>query len=213
MSDLTPDGTVVERPGRRSPVMRALTWPISLLLIVGTVVAGNFIIEHTPGSQEFSRPYIHSGAMGTQLDGRTFVATVDGVNGAPSAQLGRRQLTTDGVFVVVSVTLIARQEATHLQHVSVVDQQGRVFSWTRSIDQGLFQYALEPDIPVQGDLLFEVPRDAAPGLKVQLSSDFWRRQNLNQTVIQVDLGISQATVTGWLSARTPLKVAEPKVKA
>jgi hypothetical protein len=211
MSDLTTDGEVVARPGR-NPVLRVLGWPISLLLIVATVVAGNAIIEHTPGSQEFSRPYIHSGPIGTELDGYTFVATVDGVKGAPSAELDGDELTTDGVFVVVSVTLTARQEPTHLQTVAVVDQQGRVYTWTRSIDQGLFQYTLEPDVPITGDLLFEVPRDAAPGLKVRLSSELWARQNLNQTVVQVDLGISQATVTTWLSARS-LVVAEPKVKA
>ena len=81
------------------------------------------------------------------------------------------------------------------------------------LDQGLKGYTLQPDVPIQGEIMFEVPRDAAAGLRFQLSSQLWVRENLNQTVVEVDLGIDQAKVTGWLAVREPLKYADPRVKA
>ena len=67
-------------------------------------------------------------------------------------------------------------------------------------------------MPIAGEIIFEVPRGAAPGLVLQLSADpvLDRR---NQTIAQVDLGIDQSTVDKWLAGSAPLELTDPEVAA
>ena len=201
------------RPPRRGWLLRVLTWPVSLLLIVATVLVGNVIVENLPGTQEMFRPFVHSGPMGVELDAQALTATVVSVQGGQSVTTTRDgTYRTDALFLVVHVVLTARKAPANLAHASVVDRTGRVFEYSGRLRQGFNLRPLQPEIPTEGDLVFEVPRDSATGLVVRLSPDLIGRQHNQQRVIEVDLGIDQADVDRWLSGNQPVPTSDPEVK-
>jgi hypothetical protein len=198
------------QPGRRWP--RLLTVPLSLLLILATVVAGREIIRRAPDYDSGSRPYIHAGHVGDTVDGRTFSVVVASVHGAGTVRARfDEDYRTDGVFVAVRATVTAYSDAVLLEHVAVVDRSGRTFVATPRFFQEMGgYYRFQPAIPVSGEIVFEVPRDAAAGLVLQLSADQILDRR-NQTIAQVELGIGQSTVDAWLSGGEPLELTGPEV--
>jgi len=200
------------RPGRRW--QRLLTVPLSLLLILATVVAGQEIIRRAPDYDSGSRPYVHAGRVGDTVDGRTFSVVVASVHGAGTVRARfDEEYRTDGVFVAVRATVTAYADAVQLEHVVVVDRTGRTFVATpRFFQEMTVYYRFQPAIPVTGEILFEVPRDAAAGLALQLSVDQILDRR-NQTIAQVDLGIGQSMVDTWLRGAEPLELTDPEVAA
>lgn len=193
---------------------RWLTTPLSVLLIVATVVAGSELKKLVPDYDDGSRPYVHTGRIGDAVDGLTFSVVVESVRGAAivTARFGD-EYRTDGVFVAVRAKVTAYSEVVVLRQVSVVDRSGRRFDSAKRFTQYMGELdRYQPGIPVVGEIVFEIPRDAGPGLVLQMSDD----PNLdlrNQTIAQVDLGVDQSSVNTWLSTKEPLEVTTPEVAA
>lgn len=203
--------TVITRPpARRNWFLRVLSWPLALILIVGTVAVGDQILKHTPGSDEVSRPFIHKGRIGDVVDALSFTATVDSVRGSRSVADDDDDYTTDGVFVLVTFTLTAKTDSTALSTVSVVGH-GQIFKAVERFYQEMTRTTLQPGIPKTGEVAFEVPKGAAAGLSIQLSSDSLDG-NENQTAAEIDLGIDEAKVTTWLANSAPLELHPPEVQ-
>jgi hypothetical protein len=201
---------VITRP-RRSAGLRLLTLPLSLLLVVGTVVLGAEIVERNPGSEQVQRPFIHTGQMGHAVDGLSFTATGESVRGAKRVSDDGDVYTTDGVFVLVTVTVAAGTEPVSLAHAALVDRAGRIFEPTSRFTQDIDLYTVQPGIPVRGEYTFELPRVALDGgLILQLSKDPVFGGS-NQTVVEIDLGVDPAAAARWLAEPGPLEVASTKV--
>jgi hypothetical protein len=200
------------QPRRRGWFVRVLSWPVSLVIIIAGVAAGDQILRHTPGSEEVSRPFVHSGRIGEAVDGRTFTVTVGDVRGARSIEESDGdRLTSDGLFVLVTVTITAKSDTTSLSHLAVA--HGDVVFWaTERVRQRMAEYEFQPGIPVKGEIAFEVPRAVATGLVLRLSSDqVLKGENRNQTVAEIPLPVDQGRLTGWLAETEPLTVTVPEV--
>ena len=196
---------VISRPERRNGFLRVLGWPVSLLLILATVAAGDAIIKHTPGSEQVGRPFVHSGPVGQEVQGLGFTATVQSVRGAKSiADPDGDVFTTDGVFVVVKLTLTAKVETTKLLYVALVSN-GKTYELLERVRQPMDVFALQPGLPVQGEMAFELSSAAAAGSTLQLCPDYVN-DGRNQTIAEISLGIDQAAVTKWLAVNDPIEL-------
>jgi len=201
-------------PPKTKAWLRLVTVPLSLLLILATIVVGQEIIRRAPDYDSGSRPYVHAGGIGDTVDGLTFSVVVASVSGASTVRAGfDEDYHTDGVFVAVRAKVTAHSEVVLLQHIAVVDRAGRVFEATPRFFQVFGgYYRFQPAVPVAGEIIFEVPRDAVAGLVLQVSADQILDRR-NQTIAQVDLGLGQSTVDKWLAAPEPLELADPEVAA
>jgi hypothetical protein len=190
------------------------TVPLSLVLIVATVLVGSEIIKRTPDFDEGSRPYVHTGHIGGTVDGLTFSVVVDSVRGAGAVRARfNEEYRTDGVFVAVRAKVTAYSDGVQLKLVAVVDRAGRRYDATERLFQDVGAVnRFQPAIPVTTEILFEIPRDAGPGLAMQLSANEVL-DNRNQTIAQVDLGIDRSMVDGWLAEPEPLELKAAEVVA
>jgi hypothetical protein len=202
--------TITRPPERRSALVRVLTLPLSLLLIFGTVVAGAEIVKRNPGSEQVQTPFVHTGQMHQPVDGLAFTATGESVRGAKRISEGGDVYSTDGVFVLVTVTVTAGNEPVSLAYAVLLDRAGRIFQPTSRYMQPIDKYTVQPGTPVRGEYVYEVPASALNGLVMQLSKDGVFEKS-NQTVAQLDLGVDSATAGRWRAESGPLEVAPIKV--
>jgi hypothetical protein len=197
---------VISRPRRRNWFVRVLGWPVSMLLIVATVAAGDAIIKHTPGSEEVTRPFVYSGPVGQEVDGLSITATVHSVRGAKSiADRDGDVVTTDGVFVVVKLTLTAKVETINLITPRLISN-GKTYDSSERMRQPLDPISLQPGVPVQGEMAFELPNAAAPGSRLRFSPEDHVLIGGNETITEINLGIDEATVARWLAEKSPIEL-------
>jgi hypothetical protein len=193
-------------------LLRVLTLPLQLALVVTVTALGGLVIQHTPGSEEATRAFIHSGQAGESVDGRTFVARVDSVHGATviTNSLGD-EFDTDGIFVVVGLSVVAKDATTSFNDTVAIDHSGRRFDATDRLRQNMASgYKFQPGIPITGDIVFEVPRNAAVGLVIHLTTSFGLSDDYRMEAA-IDLRITQSTLDGWLSEREQIEVRDPEV--
>lgn len=174
-------------------------------LVIAALAVGSVVKSYTPDTDTRERPFTRSGAVGDQVDARVFDAVVVGVRGAPKVTRQGKTYHTGGVWVLVTVRLVAHVAPTTVNHAMVVDTDGRLYKATQRFSQPLGGgHMLQPDIPAQGEMVFEVPVGAAPGLAIQLSSG--RLGVRMDALAEISLGIDRATVEGWRAATAPAVV-------
>jgi hypothetical protein len=187
------------------------------LLIVAALALGSVIQAGTPDVGTAERPFSRTGAVGRPVDAVTFDATVLGVRGAAKIRqdrsLGgaRREHDTGGVWIIVKIRLVARDQPIQVGWGGLKDGGGRTFDRTGRIDQPLVGggRSLQPGIPVTGEVVFEVPRDAATDLTLQLTErPIDRRMS---AMVEVRLPISRSAVDGWLANPVAVEIQDPVV--
>jgi hypothetical protein len=96
-----------------------------------------------------------------------------------------------------------------LNYAELFDDTGNAYSAIRHSDT-LYEYGLLPRIPVEGELLFEVPTQVATDLRLRLSSTrgYWGQY---QVMVEVPLEIDADEVDDWYDDAAPLIVREPEV--
>ena len=184
-------------------------------LVVAALAVGAAITTHTPDTDARERPFVRAGVVGQPVNARTFDATVVSVRGAARVTGGAKSARvrdTAGVWVVVRVRLAARDKPTTVDHAVVRDARGRSTLATPRVVQPLIGNAVvQPGIPVEGDVVFEVPRDAAAaGLTIGLADALDPRMD---AVAEVPLPIDRATVDRWLAQPVPMVIADAAVVA
>jgi hypothetical protein len=184
-------------------------------LVVAALAVGAAITTHTPDTDARERPFIRAGSMGHPVDARTFDATVVSVRAAARVAGGAKSARvrdTAGVWVVVRVRLAARDKPTSVDHAVLRDARGRSFVATPRVVQPLVGNAvLQPGLPVEGDVVFEVPRDAASArLTIRLADALDPRLD---AVAEVALPIDRAAVDRWLADPVPAAIADAQVVA
>ena len=186
------------------------------VLIVAALSVGGLIRSGVPDTDTSERPFTRTGAVGRKVDAQTFDATVLAVRGATKihrvAGLTKRgDRETDGVWVLVKVRLLAHREAVQVGWAGLKDGKDRVFFCTDRIDQPLICAGrmLQPGIPVTGEVAFEVPKDAATDLTIQINER--PIDHRMTTVIEVPLPISRGMLDGWLANAASVEVLAPVV--
>lgn len=199
-------------PPRGRWLRRVLTWPLALALILGVVAASNVVTSHIPGSEQRARPFVQTGRIGENVKAMTFQATVESVRGARAITAQFRQYESEGVFVIVKVKITARTASMRIQSEAVRDSRDRLFRATDRLFQPMGEgyYVFQPGVPVEGEIVFEVPKDAAVGLKLELWKEY-AVVNEHQTLVQVPLDIDAAMVEKWWNSAASVELMQPEV--
>jgi hypothetical protein len=193
---------------------------VSGVLIIATVAAGRAVITFTSDIDAHMRPFVRTGAMGETVDARTFSVRVMSLRGAARVERRNQYYDTSrgeetgqdsgGVWVLVRVRVVAHDETTTIGFAAVRDARGRTYLPTERISQPLIGgRPLQPGIAVEGELVFEVPRDAAVGLAVRVGEPYLDERM--SALAEVPLPITRTNVEAWLAEETPAVVGEAVV--
>lgn len=185
------------------------------VLVLAALAIGGLVTMVTPDTETKARPFTRSGAVGDQVDGRLFEATVLSVRGAARMAeeefLGEaKEHDTDGVWVIVKVRVVATRKTTSLGYAALRDAADRTYLATERVDQPLIGGRdLQPGVPVEADIVFEVPRNVATDVDLLLAVPAIDQRLEAQ--VEVHLPIDGALVDQWLRLPAPGTVAEPRV--
>jgi hypothetical protein len=184
------------------------------VLLVTALAVGSFVAARSPETDTDSRerPFVRTGSVGQPVSARTFDATVLGVRGAATLVQRGTKHDTSGVWVIVRIRLVAREKPISVGYAAVRDSAGRTFRASGRIDQpmGDGSRTLQPGIPIEGEVAFEVPRPSATALTVVLATEVLDRRM--DAVVEVALpGVDGVTVERWVHQPEPVTPAGPEV--
>jgi hypothetical protein len=177
--------------------------------LLAALAAGGLVADRTPDADQRVRPFVVSGAIDTAVPARTFDATVLAMRGAGTITAGRNARDTGGVWVLVQVRLVARDEPITLGYAALLDERGREYLATERFSQALIGgRTLQPGLPVTGEIAFEVPRAAAVRLSLRLAAQ--SLEHRMDAMIEVALPPADpAAVERWATDAKPAVLASP----
>lgn len=195
--------------------VRVGRWLVAVVTAVAVVAVGGAVTGTELTPEEKFRPFVITGSMGEWFSSRTFDLKVVAVRTSATIQpdLGA-ELDTAGVWVLVRVQVMARTEPVWLDHAEVHDSAGRSWSATKRTGQPLVDFSrrLDPRIPMEGEIAFEVPRDAAADLTLELGAETTGLFALQMaTLAEVRLEIDESTVASGLARSEPALIEAPMI--
>jgi hypothetical protein len=209
----------LETPGRytvgrhrHAGQARLARWLAALAVAVVVVALGGTVSGELSPDERF-REFVTTGAVGDWVSATSFEASVVAVRTAGTiTSEDELDLDTAGVWVLVRVRAMASDEATWIDYAVVVDSAGRSWSATERIDQPLVNggYRIDPRIPVEAEVAFEVPQPAATDLAIRLGEDNGLYGLQMASLVEVPLPIDAAMVAGGLAAE-PVAIDSPKI--
>ncbi|MBX6750727.1 MAG: hypothetical protein IRY85_13825 [Micromonosporaceae bacterium] len=145
---------------------------VAVVVLLGTINLGMWLKTYSDDVDAAQRPFIVEADVGQPARGRTFVATALEVRGAKVIRDSGIDHATNGVWLIVKVRLTALDQPVHVGYAAVRDSAGRVYHASNRVNQPLvLGHVLQPNLPVVGEIAFEVPRDAAVSLTVELAEN------------------------------------------
>jgi hypothetical protein len=202
------------RPGRQPWPRRWLTRLGVGIIVVLTLLAGQAIIRTEPDYNETRNPFYYKGEPGQPVTAGGLRVTLLGARGAARAGPPEGPVTdTGGVWVVVQVRLEALAKTINPQYFALADDDGHVYRVSGRFDQPLGEgiVELQPGIPIEGEVAFEVPR-ATHGLTLRIGpnyTDVFGGELAPFTDIRVP--VTDADVSRWLDDPEPANLIKPKV--
>jgi hypothetical protein len=199
---------------RTTAGVRLERWLAALAMAIVVVMLGGAVTDSELSYDERFREFVNTGAMGDWVSARTFHASVVAVRTAATISDGEGlELDTAGVWVLVRVRAMADHDAQWIDYAMVRDSAGRSWSATERVNQALINngYRLDPRIPVEAEIAFEVPQDAATDLTIRLGQMHGLYALQMATVLEVPLPIDPATVAGGLAATGPVEIEYPEI--
>jgi hypothetical protein len=180
--------------------------------VLAALAIGGPLAALRPTSDVRERPFVQQGGFGELTSARTFEATVVSVRGAAKISQRGRVYDTAGVWVLVRVRLIATAEAATVNYAVLRDERERSHRQTTRLEQPLTgsSRTLQPGIPVEGEIVFEVPRDTATRLWLRLAQPILDRRMDAMAEVAL-LPVPQSTVDQWSADSAPATLTPAKV--
>ncbi len=187
------------------------TWLATLLMIIGTVVIGQYIIDTTPIGSDHRRPFLRTAPMGEPVDAGPFEVTVLSTRGGRVIADLLDQTVTDGVYIAVRLRLMADDARAALKYAAIRDARD---NWYEAISGNeLISWPLQPRVPIEGEVFFELPVTAAQGpLTLRLSS-YGGYTHHYQVSAEIPLDVDASDVDGWYHSDEPLTLTRPEAVA
>lgn len=178
-------------------------------LVIAAIAVGGLVKSCTPDTDTSERPFTRAGARGDTVDARTFEVRVLDVRGATKISRYGKVRDSKGVWVLVKVRVVAHDEPTTIGYAALRDERDRVFVATDRISQPLAgTRPLQPGLPVEADIAFEVAADVR-ALSVRLAwSPLDRRMD---AMAEIPLKVDRGTVEAWLGESKPAAVTDEQV--
>ncbi|MDI1459821.1 hypothetical protein QEZ54_02465 [Catellatospora sp. KI3] len=180
----------------------------TLALVVVTLAVGGYLLWLDENWTQ-DRPFETAGAFAEPVPGRLFTATGVRVRCAAKLKLGEAILDTQGVWVIAKIRAVAADRTSRIGWAALRDGRGRTFLTSDRLQQFMLNHPLQPGIPVEGEIVFEVPADAAGDLTLLLAKNSLEQEM--DSMIAIPLPISD--VSKVLSDPTPAPVYLPKAVA
>jgi hypothetical protein len=199
----------LQRTGSRASVGTLLI----TALAVGGVLANWRQVDGARGKQR-ERPYVIAGSVGEPVSARAFDATVVSVRGGKLLGFRGKGYETGGVWILVRLRVTATEEKTQIGYAAVLDERDRTYLATGRMTQPFADSGrtFQPGVPIEGEIAFEVPRDAATTLRVRLASPITDRRM--DAIAEIALPkVDAAAVDKWATDETPVILATPEVVA
>lgn len=197
----------LQRAGNRASVSSL----VIAALAVGGVLANWRPVDGARGDER-ERPYLVTGSVGESVSARTFDATVVSVRGGKLLGVRGKGYDTGGVWILVKLRVTATEENTRVGYAAVLDDRDRTFLASGRIDQpfGDGGRTFQPGVPVEGEIAFEVPRDAATSLRIRVATPL-ADQRMDAMAEVALPSTDSATVDKWATDENPVILATPKV--
>lgn len=197
------------------PMQRAGTRASVGTLLIAALAVGGLIASWRPlgggSTEERERPFVRAGQAGETVSARAFDAKVVGVRGAGKVRLRGAAIDTGGVWVLVRTRITATGEETTVGYAALRDARDRVFLASTRIEQKMAGgRTFQPGIPVEGEFVFEVPRDAATNLTLLLAKPSIDRRMDAMAEIELS-AYDSPTIDKWAATAEPITIEEPEV--
>lgn len=181
-------------------------WQVAVVAI--GVIAATEIRDARPTYEQSVASFVRHGTPDEPagLDG--IDVTVLGVEGAKTLGAGRLLRPTEGVWVLVTVRLDAGSTPAAIGWAAVVDADGHTYDASNRFSQPMLTIRVQPGVPVEGQIAFEVPASTAATLHLRAARSTQLRLD---AVVDIPLGITPADVEAWTVADTKLSLADREV--
>lgn len=176
---------------------------VAVVVLLGTISVGMGLKTYADDVDAAQRPFVVEANAGQLARGRTFFATALEVRGAGVIRDSGLEHPTNGVWIIVKVRVAARDEPVNVGYAAVRDSAGRVYLASNRIDQPLVRGRIvQPNLPVVGEIAFEVPREAAGSLWVELAEKSMDQRMDSLLRLRLD-PLSPDVVDGWADDPQP----------
>jgi hypothetical protein len=180
-----------------------------------TLVAGQAIIRTEPDRNVTVAPFYVTGEPNQPVTVGGLRVTMLGARGSAKVKpAGGLDTDTGGIWMIVRVRLEATSKTTATQYVALADATGRTFRASQRFKQPLGERNrdLQPGIPVEGEVAFEVPRDAATNLSLRIGETFNNITNGELSPFtDIRVPVTDSDVSRWLNDVKPAILANPTV--
>jgi len=183
--------------------------------VLVTLLLGQALLRTAPSADDDSATFLVGGRSFRPVVVGGLAVTVLGIRGAslvrrPDGQI----LDTGGVWVIVDVELTATQQTTAVRYLALADRDGNTYRvsqrWHQAITEGVPD--LQPGLPVDGEVAFEVPRDAATQLSLRAGEHWSVAVGLrSRAVTDIALPVERSEVDRWVADRDPAVLVPPAV--
>lgn len=196
------------RHRRLGPFQKVLAATGSAVLVIVALVVGQLLIDLGPDTDASHAPFLIAGKPGDNVDARTFDVELISARYASAVRSGGADHDSSGVWVILKIRLNARTESLRIGYAALVDKSGRTYLASDRVRQTLVPNAraLQPGIPVEGEVAFEIPRDAIAGASVQFAKKSGDRRMDAMATIELPGGFELDTTTATLA---PSQVVKP----
>jgi len=183
--------------------------------VLVTLLVGQALLRTAPSADDDSATFLVGGRSFRPVVVGGLAVTVLGIRGASLVRRpDGRILDTGGVWVIVDVELTATQQTTTVRYLALADRDGNTYRvsqrWHQAITEGVPD--LQPGLPVDGEVAFEVPRDAATQLSLRAGEHWSVAAGLrSRAVTDIALPVERSEVDRWVADRDPAVLVPPAV--
>ncbi len=204
---------------RMAIARRWLRWLGIAVALLLTLAAGEAIIRTEPDRNETTAPFFFAGEPGEPVTAGGLQVTLLDVKGAAMVDPPKSLPTdTSGVWLVVRIRLMATTKTTQVAYVGLAASDGRSFRATGRFRQSMVERSLDlqPGIPVEGTVAFEVPKDVT-GLTLRVGevdlAPVAGGQHELQPFTDIRLPVTSGDLARWSTVQEPVTIDEPRVVA
>ena len=195
--------------------MTRLRWLGGVAAVLATLLVGQALLRTAPSAGDDTAVFLVGGRSFRPVVVGGLAVTVLGIRGAATVRRPDGEvLDTGGVWVIVKLELTATGQTTAVRYLALADRGGNTYRvsrrWQQAIAEG--QPDLQPGLPIDGEVAFEVPRDVATQLSLRAGEHWSVAVGLrSRTVTDIALPVERSEVDRWVADRDPAVLAPPVV--
>jgi hypothetical protein len=183
----------------------------TLALVALAVTVGGVANAYMPTPTIQLRPFIRTGHEGDIVNARTIDVELLGVRGGAIVRSHGEPHDTTGVWIIVKVRVTAHGEPSQLGQAWLHAGDGRLFRASGRIDDNPTLRLLEPGMPVDCELVFEIPKNAPLPIAFRLTTALIDPRMEGMAELELDLKREQ--LDQWAADKTPLVVMKAALAA